>query len=108
MNTSGNETYTKHLKKVIVSRKYAEDRLRRAIASINYVTMTVSDDKRAHKHIERCKDLIISGNIILKAITLSEHIGAEHKESLEEACEFFRDAQKEVDSVLTMIESLKE
>ena len=108
MNTSGNETYTKHLKKVVESRQHAEDSIKRAIASFNYVTLAVVDDKRAHKHIEKCKDLIISGNIILKAITMSEHIGAEHKESLEEACEFFREAQKEVDVVLAMIEALRE
>lgn len=107
MNTSGNETYTKHLKKVIESRHFAEDSLKKAIASINYVTLTVMDSKRAHKHIERSKELIISGNIILKAITKSEHIGIEHKESLEEACEFFKEAQKEVNVVLAMVESMR-
>ena len=107
MNDSGNVTYTKHLKKVVESRHFAEDSLKRAIASINYVTLTVLDAKRAHEHIERCKELIISGNIILKTITNSEHIGAEHEEPLEEAYECFKEAQEEINFVLSMVEGLK-
>lgn len=103
----GRETYTQHLKKVVDARQNAEAMLKRALSAINYVAFSEIEHAEVKKHIERCKELIISGNIILKAITGSEHIGEQHNEDLEEACELFTKALVEVDSVFEKIENLK-
>ena len=101
------ETYTKNLKKVIESRHNVEDLLKRAIASIHYVEMTDDQHSETKKLIERSKEIIISGNIILKTVTDTEHIGEQYKEKLEEACEMFKEATDYVNRVLDLIESLK-
>ena len=101
------ETYTKNLKKVVESRHNVEDLLKRAIASINYVEMTDDQHTKSKKMIERSKELIISGNIILKTVTDTEHIGEQYKEKLEEACELFKEASDYVNQVLQLIDSSK-
>jgi len=108
MEHKSHETYTKHLKKVVESRHHAEDTLKRAIASMHYVAFGEKDHKTATGHVERCKELVISGNIILKAITASEHIGDEHVEDLDEAFELFDEALEEASEVLALIELMKE
>lgn len=101
------ESYTKNLKKVIESRQTVEEQLKRVIASIRYVEISDRKHIEAMQLIERSKELIISGNIILKTVTDREHIGEQYKEKLEEACERFKEATEYVNRVLNLIESLK-
>lgn len=104
MDNQNYETYTQHLKNVVDSRNTAEDSLKRAIASINYVTLDEAQYHTAREHIERSKELIISGNILLRSVTGEEHIGDMHNETLDEAGLLFENALLEVKKVIEIIE----
>ena len=95
------------MKCAVANREQAEQSLKRAMASLNYIEVKESDYLKSLKHIERSKELIISGNIILKAIRDTEHIGELYNESFDDVIELFDSALREAQKVLILIESLK-
>ena len=108
MDVSTNVTYTARMRSAVAARERAEKTLRRAMASLQYVT--ISDEKylAAIRLIERSKELIISANIILKSITTVERIGELYNDSFDDVMTLFDSAIREAQKVQVLVETLKD
>jgi hypothetical protein len=98
-------TYTRRMKCAVDMRQKAEESLKKAMVSLKYIDVKAAEYIDAVQHIERGKELIISGNIIVKSITETEHIGELYNESFDDAMELFDSALREVQKVLVMVTS---
>lgn len=107
MNSNVNGTYTMRMKSAVANRERAEKYLKKAMASLKYVNVDESHYLQSLRSIERSKELIVSGNIILKSIRETEHIGELYNESFDDVLELFDSALREAQKVLVLIESLK-
>jgi len=100
-------SYTQRMRSAVDMRDHAEHTLKKAMVSLKYINIDEQKYLQSLKHIERCKELVISGNIILKSIRETEHIGELYNESFDDVMELFDSALREVQKVLVVVDGMR-